>query len=493
MLRRVILTERAHIKAATHLLQSGDRGIESLCFAVWRPSHGAHTHTALIDDILLPEHGEQHPGMGHVSFEQEFLLRALAHAIDQGGGLAFMHSHPSPGWQHMSPADVIAEQDDIAPRTGATDFPMLVGMTIGTDRIWSARFWEKENGIMKKRECHRVNVVGNRFRANFHPRMSSTFKAEETHKRTVSAWGEDTQQLLAQIKFGVVGVGSVGCFVAESLARMGVQDITLIDDDHIKKHNLDRLVHATCEDEGKRKVDFFAERLRKIPTVADVRAIPHMVHEVPGFKAALDCDILFGCVDSQLGRHILNHIAYAHVIPVFEGGIMATPINDKMGRRMGQPHWKTHTVYPGVRCLRCHGQYRDSKLGEEMRDPTYFGENHKDDRNQNVFAFSTHLASTQVLQMLRHVAAPDDTENWPTLPFTEFHYQLNHFQVEFPEACKAECREFPEMTAKGDEYNPGLRSIPETPPETEVDTPRVGFWCRLFQRILQCGSGSGRT
>ena len=452
MLRRVILTEQAHAKAAEHLLKSAYRGIEGLCFAIWRPSCGAQTRTALVSDIILPNTGEQHPEHGRVSFEQEFLLRALTCAVDQGGGLAFMHSHPSSGWQYMSPADVVAEQEDIAPRTGATKFSTLVGMTLGTDPIWSARFWEKENGEFKKHECQQVNVVGGRFRADFHPNISSAFKVGETHTRTVSAWGEDTQQLLSQTKIGVVGVGSVGCLVAESLARMGVQRITLIDDDRIKTHNIDRLIHATHGDIGKRKVTFFAEQLRKISTVSEVIPVPHRVQEVPGFKAALDCDILFGCVDSQIGRHILNHIAYAHVIPVFEGGIMASPFHDETGRKMGYPHWKTHAVYPGVRCLKCHGQYNEEDMGKETLGASYFGEDEEVDkgRNQNVFAFSMHLAGTQVLHMLRYVAAPNNPKIiWPTFPFTEFHYRTNALDMAEPEAMRTGMQKIPGNGGQG--------------------------------------------
>ena len=54
-----------------------------------------------------------------------------------------MHSHPTEGWQDMSHADIIAERDRIASPTNSTKMP-LVGLTIGTDGSWSARFWIKQ-------------------------------------------------------------------------------------------------------------------------------------------------------------------------------------------------------------------------------------------------------------------------------------------------------------------------------------------------------------
>ena len=452
MLHRVILSEQAHKIAADHLLSHYDesgRGDEDLCFAIWRPSTGAETYTALIDEIVLPKSNERNLH-GNVSFESRFLQRAVNHAYDQNAGLAFMHSHPCNGWQGMSADDIYAEQIVIAPRAKSLGLP-LVGMTIGTDGAWSARFWERESRtMMKKHECERVNVTGGQLRATFHPDIIPPFEWREEFQRTASAWGMDAQSTLGRIRFGIVGLGSVGCIVAESLARMGVQHITLIDPDKVEKHNLDRLIYATCENIGELKVDFFAKQLRKSATAKaemfTVRPIPHEVNKSPGFKAALDCDILFCCVDTHYGRYMLNHIAYAHMIPVFEGGIDAAPRNGKIAR----PRWQTHAVYPGIRCLLCHQQYDHKGLCAELsgnrNNPSYTGPKQEEMPNENVFVFSTHLASTQVLQMLRHVV----TDGWSVKPHTDFSFRANRLMTQPPDSCKQGCH-FPDMKAKGNQ------------------------------------------
>ena len=149
----VVFTSEADSNSSGHLLQHYRRNKhqEDLCFALWRPSTGQFRCTALIDEIILPKKGERilH---GNASFEPEYLARAMKIAREKRAGLVFMHSHPSPGWQGMSDTDVEAERDVLAYPAGATSLP-LVGLTIGTDSYWSARFWERESGASSGKCC----------------------------------------------------------------------------------------------------------------------------------------------------------------------------------------------------------------------------------------------------------------------------------------------------------------------------------------------------
>lgn len=118
-------------------IRAGERQ-EDLCFALWRPSTGATRQSALIYEALMPLDGERHQH-GNVSFEPAYLTRAVKVAMSQNAGLAFMHCHLTAGWQDMSHPDVVAERERIAPVARATGHP-LVGLTLGTDGTWSARF-----------------------------------------------------------------------------------------------------------------------------------------------------------------------------------------------------------------------------------------------------------------------------------------------------------------------------------------------------------------
>ena len=155
----VAMTTGVSGDASAHLLRHYQKGglQEDLCFALWRPSTGLSRQTGLVYEVLLPKDGERllH---GNASFQPGYMARSIRRAMEDQAGLAFMHSHPGKGWQDMSPTDVVAERDVLAYPAGATDLPLL-GLTIGADGYWSARFWEKCGDEMTQHQCRKVRVV----------------------------------------------------------------------------------------------------------------------------------------------------------------------------------------------------------------------------------------------------------------------------------------------------------------------------------------------
>src|SRR5438876_1060643 len=135
----VAFSSAVHSAATNHLIRPD--GQEDLCFGIWYPSHGYSRVTALLHRLILPQDDERYVH-GNASFLPHYFERAISEAVTAGGGLAFLHSHPSPGWQGMSGDDIKAERGHAAAAKGATGLP-LVGLTAGIDGAWSGRFWEK--------------------------------------------------------------------------------------------------------------------------------------------------------------------------------------------------------------------------------------------------------------------------------------------------------------------------------------------------------------
>lgn len=474
-----ILTDAVHRQAADLLLRHvrAGRRQEELCFALWRPATGAERRSALVFEIIPPRDRERNLH-GGASFMPAYLTRSIRLALRDRCGLAFMHSHLSPGWQGMSAVDVVAERDRIAPPARASRLP-LVGLTLGTDECWSARFWLRN----ERWWCEKVRVVGRRgLRLTWNDTLRPPPKRRPILQRTVDTWGTRAQQDIGRVRVGVVGLGSVGCMVAEALARIGVSDVVLIDADRVEEHNLDRLLYAGIGDVGVHKVDLVARQLKKSATAADFRADARIgwIQERPHYLAALDCDILFAAVDRPLPKDVLNHIAYAHCIPVVFGGVFAAR---KADGRLGQAAWSVAVAAPGHRCLRCDKQYTSSDVVMErdgsLDDPSYVqGEQrgHQEGGNENVFPFSANVASFMVLEMIRYVVRD---AWWPAA--TKLHYSFvpNRLST-IHERCRPNCS-FEEKTAAGDSATYPFIVDPVPPrrqPLSSVSTARLVKWIR---------------
>ena len=95
--------------------------------------------------------------------------------------------------------------------------------------------------------------------------------------RTLRLIGPEGVRRLASARVLVVGVGGVGGYAAEMLARTGVGHLTLVDADCVSVSNLNRQLIATATEIGKAKVDLFETRFRDINPEIEVTALRQFV------------------------------------------------------------------------------------------------------------------------------------------------------------------------------------------------------------------------
>ena len=102
--------------------------------------------------------------------------------------------------------------------------------------------------------------------------------------RTQLLFGEEKMKQLAKAKVAVFGIGGVGGYVVEALARSGVGSFVLVDDDKVCLTNINRQIIATRKTVGKYKVDVMKERSQDINPDAEVEVrkcfyLPETAHE----------------------------------------------------------------------------------------------------------------------------------------------------------------------------------------------------------------------
>jgi hypothetical protein len=454
----VAMSEDVEASLGDFLLQ--DRDDEEIAFATWYPARGKHRLSILVRSVIFPNEGDR-KRHGNVSASPKFVDRAKETARRLKGGLAMVHTHPGCiGWQSLSGPDRYYEMKVMAREVfGITGLP-LVGLTLSGDRIWSARIYPKvpnEEPVLEW--CSSVRIVGKRLRLHFNPNLKAKPSIPESQTRTTSVWGNERQADTMRLRVGIIGAGSVGGIVAEILARVGVGELYVMDYDVLKPHNLDRSLAASrIQAENKLpKARLVAENAERAATTPGFRGLPFdgtSVVEESGFTLALDCDILFSCVDRPWPRQVLNHLAYSSLIPVVDGGVSFKL--DSLGKLV-HGMFRTQTVGPSRICMKCLGAYDggEVQLDREGKfdDPLYIETLKLGDRpsRQNIMPFSTGLASLETIQfveLLTGLANKGDLGQQP------YDYRSGEI-LPVHKSCSVGC-EYVQFTSLGDSARPIL-------------------------------------
>lgn len=129
--------------------------------------------------------------------------------------------------------------------------------------------------------------------------------------------GSDGLQRLKKASVAVIGVGGVGSYAAEALARAGIGRLTLIDFDRIVPSNINRQIHALEQTVGRTKVTAMAERCLSINPEAEVRPFEAFFSaETSGELLTDGFDYLCDCIDSITAKLHLIECCKKQDIPV---------------------------------------------------------------------------------------------------------------------------------------------------------------------------------
>ena len=106
------------------------------------------------------------------------------------------------------------------------------------------------------------------------PAVSEAYRTHRRFDRAARLFTEPGLHRLMAARVVIIGVGGVGSFAAEALARSGVGQLTLVDFDKVCITNTNRQLHAMQGTIGKQKVAVMAERLAKVHPTGSIQALP---------------------------------------------------------------------------------------------------------------------------------------------------------------------------------------------------------------------------
>jgi len=139
----------------------------------------------------------------------------------------------------------------------------------------------------------------------------------EIYKRTEALIGTDALEKLKKSHIAVFGIGGVGGYVVESLARCGIGELTLIDNDTVKESNINRQVIALNSTLGELKTEAFRQRINDINP--DIRVNICNAFYLPETKNEIDFssfDYVVDAIDTVSGKITIIEKCNEENIPV---------------------------------------------------------------------------------------------------------------------------------------------------------------------------------
>lgn len=309
------LTARQRAELARHLLP--DDGCEAVAILLCGLARGGNPLRLLVRQVHLIPHEACDRRPDAVTWPTELIVPWLVVADKLGLAVVKIHGHR--GYDRFSQTD--DESDRLL-------FPSLYAWVDRSPVHASAILMDDgrlfgrvvtEAGQFQPLQA--VNVVGDdieRFASS-----GGAAAVPEHGRRIAQTFGGGTFERLRQLKVGVVGCSGTGSPVIEQLARNCVGSLVLVDPDHVEDKNLNRIANTTRADaeQARLKVDVAARAIAAMGLGTSVRTLASTLFDPAVVRELASCDVLFGCMDTIDGRHLLNKLAAFYLIPYVDLGV----------------------------------------------------------------------------------------------------------------------------------------------------------------------------
>lgn len=364
---KVALTGSQYRELVQHLLP-GD-GLEAVAFAVCGRTVRQGIELLTVRRLYLVPHADCKRTDSNVVWPGAALEALLRGDLPASAGVVKFHSHPS-GFPDFSSTDDLSDRE-----------------TFETVDVWQGReivhasVLMLPGGVLRGRAVCAgsaftplagIRVAGDDFLFFQYPVMETESAAG---RRVMQAFGDKTFSTLRSLRIGVVGASGTGSLVVEQCARNCAGEVVIVDAQDVEAANLNRIVNSTQWDADAqvKKVNVLKRAVDAMGTGTRVTALPCDLADNRAIEELATCDVLFGCMDSVDGRHILNRLATTYSIPLIDVGVNLEA--DGVGGI--DSIWAVvHTVLPGEDSLYSRKVYTMDQLTaafERRSSPDEYG------------------------------------------------------------------------------------------------------------------------
>lgn len=387
-----------------------------------------------------------HGKVGYRALTPQFIHKLITRARDERLAYLAVHNHGIDRSVGFSRVDMQSHE---------TGYPALLqiarGMPVGAlvsgRHSLQADVWLADGDRLT---LGQAVIVGNTVE-RLHPApQKHFFNPKETYERQVRMFGKQGQADLASCRAAIIGLGGIGSMVAEYLARLGVANFILIDNDCIEESNLSRVVGATTVDALNRtpKVDISRRIILQANPSASIVTIEDDVAKESIARVLTCCDYLFLAADSMRARLVVNAIVQQYLIP---GVQMGSKIRADHNGNLMEVLSVNRPLRPGLGCLWCNqfidpNQLAQEAKGDQERRAQAYG---VEEANPSVISLNAVAAASAVNDfLLDYLALRADNDE---LAFQHFHHLKRRLAMVKPREEKA-C---PECSPDGPRFGRG--------------------------------------
>jgi hypothetical protein len=312
---------------------------------------GRELITAKDGTDYIPSHA------GYRALAPSFVRDAAVQARDEQLAYLAVHNHVGTTTVGFSDTDLASHERGYPALRQITGH--LIGGIVLTPQAAAGDLWLPDGSRAELAEL--IIPGGNLIRLQ--PRPARPASADPAYDRQARLFGDRGQESLSQLRIAVVGLGGAGSISAEFLARLGIDQLVLVDDDTVDATNLPRLLGASVSDIGKLKVEVAARNARRARPGIRLTVIPERIETITARQALVTCDWIFLAADSDSARHWVNATVHQYLIPATQVGVKI-PVTGNGD--IGQIHAVTRFFAPGDGCMWCNQLIDPTELAIEM-------------------------------------------------------------------------------------------------------------------------------
>ena len=347
---------KVYQEVRNHLLYK-HHGLESTCFLFVTPlDSGSGQLFKYVEWFPVLSDGFKTRTNDHLELNDETRSKVIKRAHDLEASIVEFHSHTGASQARFSYVDQLG-LSEFVPHImwrlrGKPYFAVVV-----TENDFDGLAWTIDSKTPQHLDGIRVDE-----KTHFSNKLSSLNMNNDRYERNIRFFGQQGQTRLSDASVAVVGVGGLGTHVIQQLALLGIGRLVLIDHEEVETTNLNRYIGVRPDDIGDLKVSIASRLINEINPLIHVSRISEPLFSSKAFDELIRSGYVFGCVDNDAARLVLNELCSAYAKPYFD---LATDVLDDGNQYGGRVcvSWK------GNGCIDCYGELDKESVSTHFMSP----------------------------------------------------------------------------------------------------------------------------